>query len=81
MKLTSNTNRQLSEHPHPKQALLKSSVHYWAQTDHIRQVAFFNTEDPHFHGFSVKKKSFIVVFGRLDSLWNLLWTINVVILI
>lgn len=65
MKLTSNTNRQLSEHPHPKQALLKSSVHYWAQTDHIRQVAFFNTEDPHFHGFSVKKKELYCGFWQI----------------
>lgn len=70
MKLTANTNRLLSEHPHQKQTLSKLSVHYWAQTDHIRQVAFFSMEDPHSNGFSVKKISFIVVLGRfsVDSL-------------
>lgn len=77
MKLTSNS--LLSEHPHPKQALSKSSVHYWAQTDHIRQVVFFSTEDPHFHGFSVKKLA--LLWFLADFLWTLSWTINVVILI
>lgn len=66
MKLTSNTNRLLSEHPHPKQALLKSSVHYWAQTDHIRQVAFFNMEEPHFHGFSLSQKKKALLWFLAD---------------
>lgn len=38
------------------------------------------TSFPWFFSLS-KKKSFIVVFGGLDSLWTLSWTINVVILI